>query len=73
MTQKAKSTAPNVHVEGSGNSLNFNIGTGSISSEVSVSWYQERMSAHRWFYWVLHAIVAIAGAAAWEFLRHFVV
>jgi hypothetical protein len=65
--------AGGVLISGSGNTVN--VGGNFQTQTTSVRhWYTERMDAHKWFYWILHFIVAVMAAAAWEYrawLLHF--
>jgi hypothetical protein len=76
LTQKADTSPAVIHVSGGGviNGLTIHADqSGNVSSTVSkitnVSWYQEKMAKHGLWYWVMHALVALAVIALWEY-RH---
>jgi hypothetical protein len=58
----------NINISGSGHVVNFG---GNIQQQTATSSIRQRyavhMAAHKWFYWILHFIVAVLAAAAWEY------
>jgi len=64
------SSASHIDISGSGNTINFggNIQQATKSSVLG-QWYSGHMATHRFFYWILHLIVALMAAAIWEY-RH---
>jgi uncharacterized membrane protein YgdD (TMEM256/DUF423 family) len=71
LTQKADQPSPNVGVSGgTGHTFNF-ITQAQVSRSFNskVQWYQQEMLKHGVWYWIMHALVALAVVAFWEY-RH---
>jgi hypothetical protein len=57
-----------LNVSGSGNIINYGGNIASHSETRTVThWYFQHMSEHKAFYWILHFIIAMLAAAAWEY------
>lgn len=80
MTPKDNTSAPQIDVSGSGNTLVFplNISNTAMTHTETViqnNWYQREMSKHKLWYWIFHGliafVVALAATALWElWLNH---
>jgi hypothetical protein len=65
LNQKSDASA-NITVSGSGNTFHFgNLGVG--GHWYQNAWYRQKMATHGTWYWLIHFIVALAAAAAWEY------
>jgi hypothetical protein len=71
--QPAQQQQPNIAVSG-GTGHTFNIiNQGTLAKfSPTVQWYQQEMSRHGLWYWIMHGIVALVVVAIWEYRHWFV-
>ena len=60
---------PHITVSGSGNTFFINQGAVTARFSTTLQWYQDQMTKHGLWYWIMHGVVALVVVAVWEY-RH---